>query len=98
MEQVVNGLPMSVAFLPLRGRLRLGCEILEQHAVHEDVSTTDFAQKDASSSIVEEANVIQRGEKRGPRPGATGFPCAVRSACSGGFATNGGHVSVLLCI
>ena len=58
MEQVVNGLPMYVAFLPLRGRLRLGCEILEQHAVYEDVPTTNFAKKDASHSIVEEANVI----------------------------------------
>jgi hypothetical protein len=35
-----------------------GCEILEQHAVDEDVPTTNFAQKDASCRIVEKANVI----------------------------------------
>ena len=51
---------MSVALLPLRGSLRLGGEILEQHAMYENVPTTNLAKKDASSSIVEETNVIER--------------------------------------
>jgi hypothetical protein len=61
-ERIVSGacnrLPMSVAILLLSRCLLYGCEILEQHVVHEDVPTTNFVKKDTSSSIVEEANVI----------------------------------------
>jgi hypothetical protein len=39
-----------------------GREILKQHPVHEDVSTTNFAKKNVSRSIVEEANVMQRSK------------------------------------
>jgi len=53
-----NRLPMSVAILLLSRCLRHCREILEQHAMHEDVPTANFAKKDASSSMVKEANVI----------------------------------------
>ena len=53
-----NTLPISVAILLLSRCLILGCKILEQHAVYENVPTTDFVKKDASRGIVEEMNGI----------------------------------------
>ena len=57
----------------LLGRcLMHGYEILEQHAVHEDISTTNFAKKNTSRSIVEEAHVMERGEILVPQHEAEG--------------------------
>ncbi len=50
--------PLVLQFLLLSRYLRPGCKILEQQAVHKDVPTTDFAQKDTISRIIEEANVM----------------------------------------
>jgi hypothetical protein len=51
-------LPITVTILPFSRRLRHCGKMLLQHAVYEDIPATDFAKKTASSSIVEEANVI----------------------------------------
>jgi hypothetical protein len=53
---------MSVSLVLLSRCLMHSCKILEQHTVYEDVPTTNFAKKDTSGSIVEEANVMERGE------------------------------------
>ena len=71
-EGPCNRLLISVAIVLLNRCLRHGCEILEQHAVYEDIPTTNFVKKDASRSIVEKANVIEGGKIIVPKHEAQG--------------------------
>ena len=46
-SEACNRLPICVALLLLNRCLMHGCEILEQHAMDEDVPTTNFVKKDS---------------------------------------------------